>query len=639
MKISILLFTYNRSYHTEQVIKNLKNNTVMPDKLIVFQDGPKQDGNTGEWYKVNYLISSIDWCKKEVIVADHNKGLADSIVSGINYAFEDCDAVIVLEDDCVPAPEFIKFMKQCFVQYQDNPRVYSVSGYSWSINLPKDTFDAYGCGRVSSWGWGTWKDRWANYCKDSGILRRIKNDKNKSKYMAIWGNDYERMLLDQVAGRNDSWAVYWGLHVIEENGICINPYESLIQNIGLDGTGTHCGKTERFQVKVSDSLRTEFNLPPTPHIFHTTETAFADLYGNYTASNNHSENQEKALIYGCGQFFNRHEKDVNKLYYIEAFIDNMKKGYYAGKEIIELKDIRHIGHFDKILVMVQSINECLKITKELVGIYKVSTDKILLGFFMFDSGYKCIKSISIKKDGTWEVEYTAEEYKLHIANGEQFYNVKEVLIDHIYDYHLSYQRPEIVFDIGMNIGDAVLYFLSRKQVEKVYGYEPFKVTFEMAEKNIRQNNICRQRYEIFQYGISNTNEKRIIHYNMDMSCAQSTSLYCWQKGYEYYKERGLINAENSIAEEIEVKKASEVFSQVMDKEPEKNYILKMDCEGEEYDILGELFQSGILMRFKFIMLEWHYRGKKVLLKYLEDAGFSWCCSDKSQDMGLIYACK
>lgn len=639
MKTNFLLFTYNRSFHTEQVINNLKENTIMPDKLIVFQDGLKQEEDPQEWNAVNCLIKSIDWCKNEVIVSDHNKGLADSIVSGINYAFEDCDAVIVLEDDCVPAPEFVKFMVQCFEQYQTDPRVYAVSGYSWPIDLTQDTFDVYGCGRISSWGWGTWKDRWKNYHTDKSILKRIKNDKNMSRYMAVWGSDYEQMLLDRVKGINDSWAVFWGLYIIEKRGICINPYKSLIQNIGLDGTGTHCGKTNRFQVEICDSSIKEFCLPGTPTILQSTEAAFVDLYGNSTAVNHYREDQEKVLVYGCGQFFRKHEKEINTHYYIEAFIDKEKQGYYAGKAIIRTKDLSRGGRYDKILIMVQSINECMKITKELVGSYKVSADKIILGCCIFGSGCDFMKSISIKEDGTWEVEYVEEQCKLHIVNGEQFYNVKEVLVDHIYDYHLTDKKSEIVFDVGMNIGDAVLYFLNRKQVQKVYGYEPFKSTFAMAEKNLRQNDICRHRYEIFQYGISSSNEKRIIQYNMDMSCAQSTSLCGWKKGFEYYEKRGLINADNSVSEEIIVRKASEVFGQIMDKETGKNFVLKMDCEGEEYDILEELFQSGILKNFKIVMCEWHYRGKEKLLDYLEGAGFSWYSCDKNRDMGLIYAYK
>lgn len=118
MKIATLLFTYNRSRHTGQVIESLKNNTVLPEKLIVFQDGVKQDEDAEEWQKVNSLVHEIDWCEKEVIVSGYNKGLAESIVSGIEYAFRENDAVIVLEDDCVAAPNFIRFMTQCFERYE-----------------------------------------------------------------------------------------------------------------------------------------------------------------------------------------------------------------------------------------------------------------------------------------------------------------------------------------------------------------------------------------------------------------------------------------------------------------------------------------------------------------------------------------
>lgn len=68
-------------------------------------------------------------------------------------------------------------------------------------------------------------------------------------------------------------------------------------------------------------------------------------------------------------------------------------------------------------------------------------------------------------------------------------------------------------------------------------------------------------------------------------------------------------------------------------------ILKMDCEGGEYRILKELLDKGILDRFTFIMLEWHYKGKEAILHYLLEAGMSYWCCDKDDQMGLIYAFK
>ena len=74
MKIATLLFTYNRSYHTEQVLAALKENTVLPQKLIVFQDGRKRETDINEWNKVNSLIHKIDWCDHEIVVSGYNKG-------------------------------------------------------------------------------------------------------------------------------------------------------------------------------------------------------------------------------------------------------------------------------------------------------------------------------------------------------------------------------------------------------------------------------------------------------------------------------------------------------------------------------------------------------------------------------------
>ena len=87
MKIATLLFTYNRSYHTEQVLSALKENTALPQKLIVFQDGRKRETDINEWNKVNSLIHKIDWCDHEIVVSGYNKGLADAILFGVDYAF------------------------------------------------------------------------------------------------------------------------------------------------------------------------------------------------------------------------------------------------------------------------------------------------------------------------------------------------------------------------------------------------------------------------------------------------------------------------------------------------------------------------------------------------------------------------
>ena len=163
MKTGIAVFAYNRSQHLQQVLAGLQKNRNV-EKLYLFQDGLKCEAHRKEWEKVKEVIKNIAWCEVQCSFAEENRGLAYSIVEGINRVLEENDTVIVLEDDCVPAPDFIDFMEQCFEKYQNSKRIYSVSGYSYPFHIRESSeSDVYFCGRISSWGWGTWKDRWENY--------------------------------------------------------------------------------------------------------------------------------------------------------------------------------------------------------------------------------------------------------------------------------------------------------------------------------------------------------------------------------------------------------------------------------------------------------------------------------------------
>ncbi len=384
MKIATLLFTYNRSHHTERTIEGLKNNTVLPQKLYVFQDGLKEGMDDSEWKKVNRLINSIDWCDKEIIVSQCNKGLAESIVSGINYAFRDYDAVIVLEDDCVATSNFMSFMQQCFEKYRDNREVYSVSGYSYPFHLKKVQYDIYGCGRISSWGWGTWKDRWNIFEKDYEIVKKMKKNPEDSVKLAMWGRDLEEMLAGNVRGDLDSWAVFWALNIIAREGICINPYESLITNIGTDGSGVHCSTTDKYKVDLIDEKKEDFSLPDKIDILDETREAFAPLYGSYTAVSREDAAKETILLYGLGYYFKQNEKKVNEQYNIRAFVDRRKRGWFAGKKIIKANEISSYD-YDKILVMIQDAKECDSIVKNLIE-QGIDGKKILTGRSFCEGG-------------------------------------------------------------------------------------------------------------------------------------------------------------------------------------------------------------------------------------------------------------
>ncbi len=468
MDIATVLLTYNRSYHTGEVINALSQNTVLPKTLYIFQDGLRKEEHRAEWEKVNRLIREADFCPTTLYVSDTNKGVANSVISGVGHALSRHDAVIVIEDDCVPAVNFMRFMEQCLEKYREDERVWCVGGFNDPIEVERDIYDVYGCGRTSSWGWGTWKDRWRRFSFDNDILKRLKRDEKKSGALATWGNDCGQMLLSNVAGKGDIWDVYWSLLMLEAGGICVLPYESLVRNIGLDGTGTHCGASDKFRVNVSNDKKEKFLLPDSIGIRRETERAYVDLYGSYTAINTEGAEKENVIIYGMGKFFRQHEKELNERYYVKAFIDRRETGWYAGKKFIEVNEIGKY-EYEKVIIMVLNVNECFRIIQELTRV-GVGAEKIMLGQAMFGIYGEVFDTISVLPDGMLSLELDGAMVK--VGTKDEFDDVYEVFGNQRYNYHINNGKRDVILDVGARTKASSFYFRGRENVEKVYEYEP-----------------------------------------------------------------------------------------------------------------------------------------------------------------------
>lgn len=376
MRIATVLFTYKRSNHTEKVLKALRKNTVLPEKLYVFQDGLRLETDCPEWAQVRYLIEGIDWCNTELICSDTHKGLAKSITEGIDYAFRENDAVIVLEDDCIPQPAFISFMQQCFEKYK-NEKVLSISGYSWPFVNTDEKDPIYYCGRPCSWGWGTWKDRWRKYKEDYSIIKSLKNTRRGSRELAIWGTDLEDILINNIRGFADSWYVFWTLISLRDDYLCINPSKSLINNIGFDGTGVHCAETNTFDVKLCVE-KTHIKLPSEIVIKDEVKKDFSKFYGNEIVFYK-SRKAQKVLVYGVGTFCKENLLKILDGEIIVAFIDSYKKdSFYAGYMLIRPEEICSF-EYDEILIMVGHMSTCIEIRDLMINNYNIEAGKIVFG--------------------------------------------------------------------------------------------------------------------------------------------------------------------------------------------------------------------------------------------------------------------
>lgn len=263
-KAPIVLFTYNRPAHTQKTVEALRANAGAAESdLFVYSDGPKRDQHHASVMAVrDYLPTITGFRSVSIIARPRNMGLAASVISGVSEVLEQHGRAIVVEDDLITAPDFLAFMNEALTVYQGRPDIFSVTGYNYPLAIPPDyPHDAYLSYRSSSWGWGTWADRWQKVdwaVSDFGAFLR---DNAELQRFARGGDDLLAMLKLQMEGKLDSWSIRFDYAHYKHDATCLHPVRSRLRNIGFDGSGIHCDVSDEYDVEL-DSVGKPFLLPP-----------------------------------------------------------------------------------------------------------------------------------------------------------------------------------------------------------------------------------------------------------------------------------------------------------------------------------------------------------------------------------------
>lgn len=253
----IVLFVYNRPEHTRLTVEALQKNTLAKDsELFIYSDAAKSKNDEIKVEEVREYIKKIIGFKQVVIIErERNFGLANSIIDGVGKVINKYSKAIVLEDDIVTSQNFLQFMNNALDFYSDNKSIMSISGYMYpckiSLSYKKDILLF---NRFSSWGWGMWSDRWNLINFDIAASDKIFHDKNLQKKFNVGGEDLYNMLLLQLQGKINSWAIRTALASALNNKVTVYPVKSLVKNIGFDNSGVHCGETHIFDTILDDSF-------------------------------------------------------------------------------------------------------------------------------------------------------------------------------------------------------------------------------------------------------------------------------------------------------------------------------------------------------------------------------------------------
>ena len=164
------------------------------------------------------------------------------------------------------------------------------------------------------------------------------------------------------------------------------------------------------------------------------------------------------------------------------------------------------------------------------------------------------------------------------------------------DYAKILVNEKTVLDIGANIGDTAIFYILNG-AKKVIGIEPFPKNLDYAQKNVQINNL-KNLITFFQAGCSS--KKEIIKIDPN---------------YQSDIESKLRNFKNGI--NIQMLTLQDLINEF---NIPKDSVLKIDCEGCEYDIIENVSLETI-SNFSNIQIEYHFGYKKLKSK-LESFGYT-----------------
>ena len=258
----VVLVAYNRPEALKKALESLAANDLAEQTdLFIRIDGPKGPTDVAKVEAVQEVARKAKGFRNvEVTSATENRGLACSVIAAVDRVLEISDTVIVVEDDLLVHPGFLTYMNTALEYYASQSEVWSVCGYSNRIHIPEGYgFDAYFGPRSSSWGWGTWRDRWQSVDWNPALESLQKNARSFNRW---GGSDCAKMLRCWMQGRNQSWAIRFCYSQFIQGKTSLFPALSLVDpSAGVEGDGTNCHKYSRFKFDMALREKDSFQFP------------------------------------------------------------------------------------------------------------------------------------------------------------------------------------------------------------------------------------------------------------------------------------------------------------------------------------------------------------------------------------------
>ncbi len=215
-----------------------------PSRLMIVADGPRPERrDEGALCRAARSAAlDVDWpCDVTTDFAEQNLGCRDRVRSGLDWVFDQVGRAILLEDDCVPHPDFFTFCGDALDRYADDPRVGAITGDNFQDGHRRGDAVLYFSKYLHVWGWATWADRWKAFRSATGdeagwvvegSWAVAHPDRAERAY-------WTRRLRGVVDASNDTWDYDWVAYCWSRGWLTVTPAANLVENIGFGADATH----------------------------------------------------------------------------------------------------------------------------------------------------------------------------------------------------------------------------------------------------------------------------------------------------------------------------------------------------------------------------------------------------------------
>lgn len=239
----ILLLGFNRADAMAAQIDAIR--AIKPSKLYVAVDGPRADrpDEAEKCQSVRDCVKLVDWpCEVKTLFREKNLGCKHGVSGAITWFFDNEEAGIILEDDCRPAVDFLRFASEMLERYKDDERIGAICGFNF-FNLQSDKAASYHfSSHMDVWGWASWRRVWREYDVEMAFCKGKENVViDKSSFSPYQKRLYKRYVVDLENGLS-SWAIPLTLLFLAKGWLTVVPKVRLVANKGVDDTrATHTG--------------------------------------------------------------------------------------------------------------------------------------------------------------------------------------------------------------------------------------------------------------------------------------------------------------------------------------------------------------------------------------------------------------